>query len=93
MAQVARIDFESIERPYIVVNLAGEEKRLPVTFNDSDMALIGSNEDSAGDGFKAFFAKYLGNVVYELGDDQLSTLLKVWNAQREELGGPDMGES
>jgi len=92
MAQVARIDFDSIERPYILVNIAGEEKQLPVTFNDADMAIVGGADDPS-DGFKAFFAKYLGDVIYKLGDDQLSRLLKVWNAEREKLNEPELGES
>ena len=92
MAEVARIDFDTIERPYIIVNLAGDEHQLPITFNSEDMALVGAAEDP-GEGFKAFFAKYLGDVVYQLGDDQLTKLLNVWNAQRAELREPDLGES
>lgn len=91
MSEVARIDFGTIERPFITVNLAGEERRLPITFNDSDMALVGGAEDP-GDGIKAFFAKYLGDVVYELGDDTLSRILRVWTEQREALGEPELGE-
>jgi hypothetical protein len=92
MAEVARIDFESIERPYIIVNLAGEEKHLPITFDSEDMEIVGGAAD-AGEGFKKFFAKYLGDVVYQLGDNQLSRLLKVWNEQRGLLNEPDLGES
>lgn len=92
MAQVARIDFDSIERPYIIVGLAGEDKQLPITLNSEDMALVGAAEDP-GEGFKAFFAKYLGDVVYQLGDDQLTKVLNVWNTQRTALREPELGES
>lgn len=94
MAQVARIDFESVERPYIMVCIAGEEHQLPITFNDADLALVGSFGNEADKGFKAFFAKYLGDVVYEMGDNQLSQLLTSWQAEREALTGvPELGES
>ncbi len=92
MAQVARIDFETIERPTITVNLAGDEKTLPVTFNSADMELLAKAGDPEK-GIKAFFAKYLGDVVLELGDDNLKTLLTVWTEQRKAVGAPELGES
>lgn len=92
MAQVARIDFESVERPYIVVGIEGEDKQLPITFNSEDMAIVGGASDP-GEGIKAFFAKYIGDVVYQLGDDQLTKVLNVWNAQRAALSEPELGES
>lgn len=92
MAEVARIDFETVERPFITVNMGGDEKTLPLTFNDADLALIGSTEDG-GEGMKSFLAKYLGDVVRELGDDQLGTILRVWGEQRRLLGVPEVGES
>jgi len=92
MAQVARIDFESIERPTITVNLAGEERELPVTFDADDMKIVGSVDDS-GEGMTKFFAKYLGDVVYQLGDDQLMRILGVWTEQRRLVGAPELGEA
>ena len=92
MAQVARIDFEDIERPTITVNLAGDERELPVTFDSDDFAIIGKYEDE-GDGMRAFFAKYLGDVVYKLGDNHLTKLLAAWTEQRKAIGEPDLGEA
>lgn len=92
MAEVARIDFASIERPTITVNLAGEEKSLPVTFDSDDFSLVGKYDD-AGDGIKAFFAKYLGDVVYKLGDDLLKRIIVVWEEQRKAIGAPELGEA
>lgn len=92
MAEVARIDFETVERPFITVNMGGDERTLPLTFNDADLSLIGATEDG-GEGMKSFLAKYLGDVVRELGDDQLGTILRVWGEQRRLLGVPEVGES
>lgn len=92
MAEVARIDFESVERPFITVNMGGDERTLPLTLNDADMALVGGADDQVR-GIKAFVAKYLGDVTYELGDDQLGAILRVWGEQRKLLGAPEMGES
>lgn len=91
MPQVARIDFERIERPSITVNMAGDVRELPVTFNDADLKLVGSADDTTA-GITAFFAKYLGEVVHELGDDQLSILLNAWIEQRKAIGAPELGE-
>lgn len=91
MAQVARIDFESIERPFITVNMAGDEKRLPVTFNEQDLALLkGAGEGM--DGMMAFFAKYLGEDIRNVGDDQLKPLVSLFLEQRQALGAPSLGE-
>ena len=92
MPQVARIDFDTVERPFIVVNLSGEEHELPVTLDSSDLELVGQHDEPA-DGMLALMAKYLGDVVYRLGDYDLKRLLSVWNQQREALGEPDLGES
>lgn len=92
MAEVARLDFETIERPYITVNMAGDERRLYITFDSSDLELMGQYEDG-GEAVRAFFAKCLGDVVYDLGDDQLGALFKAWNDQRSAIGAPDLGES
>lgn len=91
MAQVARIDFESIERPFITVNMAGDEKQLPVTFNDADLKLMGKAGDEQ-DAIKAFFVKYLGEDILEIGDDQLKKLLTVWTEQRTLIDSPSLGE-
>lgn len=93
MAEVARIDFESIERPFITVNLGGEEKQLPITFDDSDLRLVGDYKGEPEKAIKAFFAKYLGDIVYKLGDDQLGHLAQVFTAQREAIGAPELGEA
>ena len=92
MAEVARIDFESIERPFITVNLGGDERTLPLTFNDADLKIMGEAVDP-GEGMKTFLAKYLGDVTYELGDNQLMTIMDVWRKQRDAIGAPDLGES
>ena len=92
MGEVARLDFESVERPFITVNIGGDERQLPLTFNSSDLDMMGQRDD-AGDGMVAFVAKYLGDVVYQLGDDQLMAILRTWNRCREPLMEPDVGES
>ena len=92
MGEVARLDFESVERPYITVNLGGDERRLPLTFDSSDFDLMGKTDD-AGEGLKAFLAKYLGDVTYQLGDDQLMAIMRVWQQQRRALAEPELGES
>jgi hypothetical protein len=91
MAQVARLDFETIERPTITVNMAGDEKQLPVTFNDADLKLLGKAENEQA-GLTAFFVKYLGEDILEIGDDQLKKLLTVWTEQRRLLDSPSLGE-
>lgn len=92
MGEVARLDFESVERPYITVNIGGEERQLPLTFNSSDLDLMGQHVE-AGEGMVAFVAKYLGDVTYQLGDNQLMAVLRTWNKCREPLMEPDVGES
>lgn len=91
MAQVARIDFESLERPFITVNMAGNEKRLPITFNEQDLSLMKQSAD-AMDGMISFFAKYLGEEIRDAGDDQLKMLSDLFIEQRAAIGAPTLGE-
>lgn len=91
MAEVARLDFASIERPFITVNIDGDEHKIPLTFNAADLKLFG--EDAEG-GFDAFMRKYLGDEVMDaIGDDLLRAIMSAWGQYRKELGEPDMGES
>lgn len=92
MAEVARIDFESIERPFITVNLAGDEKQLPLTFDSEDMELLGGVDDGS-EAIQQYFEKYLGPIVRKLGDDQIKQIYGVWIEQREAMGAPELGES
>lgn len=93
MAEVARISFTAaqLERPFIVVTLDGDEKRLPVTFNDADLKRANEYEDE-GDQLKAFFASYLGPIVYDLGDDILDSISAEWLAERKKIKAPALGE-
>ena len=67
MAQVARLDFETIERPTITVNMAGDEKQLPVTFNDADLKLMGKAGDEQD--AEAAMEDLEKSIVARLADD------------------------
>lgn len=91
MAEVARLDFASIERPFITVNIDGDEHKIPLTFNAADLKLFG---EGAEGGFDAFMRKYLGDEVMDaIGDDVLKSIISTWSNLRAEMGEPDMGES
>lgn len=91
MAEVARLSFETIERPFIAVDFAGDVKKLPLTFDAADLDLMGSGEDGA---FTKFLRKYLGDEVMDaIGDDVLKSIISTWSRLRAEMGEPDMGES
>lgn len=91
MAEVARLSFETIERPFITVDFAGDVKKLPLTFDAADLKLFG---EGAEGGFDAFMRKYLGDELMDaIGDDVLKSIITTWGKLRAEMGEPDMGES
>jgi len=79
------------KRPTLTVNAGDETFHVPLTFNRVEFERLGKVEDKFA-AVGEFFAKYLGDVYDELGDDDLSTLLDAWLAARKEIGAPDMGE-
>lgn len=93
MAEVARISFTAaqLERPFIVVNLDGDERRLPLTFNAEDLRIMGEHEEPAG-ALQAFYARYLGDIAGDLGDNVLMQISRVWQAERDKVSGPALGE-
>lgn len=91
MAEVARLSFETIERPFIAVDFAGDVKHLPLTFDAADMELLGGDESGS---FDKFLRKYLGDELMDaIGDDVLKSIITTWGKLRAEMGEPDMGES
>lgn len=91
MAEVARLSFDTIERPFIAVDFAGDVKKLPLTFDAADLDLMGSGESGT---FIKFVRKYLGDEVMDaIGDDVLKSIISTWSNLRAEMGEPDMGES
>lgn len=79
------------ERPVLTVNVGDEEYRVPLTFTRAEYEAIGAVEDKA-EAVNAFFAKYLGDVFDELGDDDMAVLFNAWTEARTALGAPGMGE-
>lgn len=81
------------ERPTLTVNIDGDEqKHIPLTFNRREFETLGRAEDQTA-AIYDFFAKYLGDVFEELGDDDLMALFDGWQRAREALGEPALGES
>ena len=79
MAEVARLSFDTIERPFIAVDFAGDVKKLPLTFDAADLELMGSGESGGAWNGTWYYSpsadnwKYLynnGNVA--IGWNQLS---------------------
>ena len=79
------------ERPTLTVNIGDEQIKVPLTFNRQEFAALGAASDKV-QATNDFFAKYLGDVFEELGDDDLMALFAAWTEARQELGMPDMGE-
>ena len=80
------------QRPTMTVNIGGErEVEVPLTFNRAEAVEFGKAEDGT-DAMFGFFRKYLGEVLDEIGDDDLNALLKAWTEGRRELGEPSLGE-
>ena len=81
------------ERPALTVNVGDEQYKVPLTFTRREIEQLGKAEDGGSAVFE-FFAKYLGEELYEqLGDDDLQALVEAWQKAREEMGAPSMGES
>ena len=78
-------------RPVLTVNVGDDVYRVPLTFNRAEYEALGAAEDKV-DATNDFFAKYLGDVFDELGDDDVAVLLNAWTEARKELGMPEMGE-
>ena len=80
------------ERPTLTVNVGAEQLHVPLTLTRAELAEIGKSDDmEAATG--RFFAKYLGDVYDELGDDDLQVLMAAWSEARAAIGAPGMGES
>ena len=79
------------ERPVLTVNVGDEQVKVPLTFNRVEFGELGNAEDkeNAMDGF---FERYLGEVYWQLGDDDITALYKAWTHARAKIGAPDMGE-
>lgn len=80
------------ERPALTVNVGDEQYQVPLTFTHTEMEQLGKDGDSGAAVF-SFFAKYLGDVYEQLGDDDLQTLIQAWTEARDAIGAPSMGES
>lgn len=81
------------ERPVLTVDVGGEEQfAVPLTFTRAEYEKLGK-ADSPDIAIFDFFRTYLGDVVDELGDDDVMALVTAWRDARAELGEPDMGES
>ncbi len=81
------------QRPELTVNIGGErEVGVPLTFTRQEYEEFGKAESKDGSMF-AFFRKYLGDVVDEIGDDDITALFSAWMDARNELGEPALGES
>jgi hypothetical protein len=72
------------------VNVGDESYGVPLTFNRAEYGELA--EKDGMDAVSDFFAKYLGDVSDELGDDDLSALFDAWTRARVALGAPDAGE-
>ena len=80
------------ERPSLTVDVGGErEVKVPLTFTHPEYVEIGGMDP--GEGMLEFFRKYLGDVIDEVGDDDLAALMKAWAEARAALGEPALGES
>ncbi len=80
------------ERPVLTVNIGDErEVGVPLTLTRTEYETIGKAADAEAAVFE-FFRKYLGDVVDDLGDDDLTALFTAWRDARAALGEPDMGE-
>lgn len=80
------------KRPTLTVNVGGERYQVPLTFSRTEFEELGRSEDKVA-ATNAFFAKYLGDLYDELGDDDITALFNAWTSARSEIGAPDMGES
>lgn len=79
------------KRPTLTVDVNGERMQVPLTFNRVEFEELGKADDKVS-AMASFFAKYLGDVYEELGDDDLMALYTAWTDARAEVGAPDMGE-
>lgn len=80
-------------RPTMQVEVDGEVRELPISFNATETAAIGDLMD--GDGniprarmatvFTDFARAYLGDAVLECTIEELSGLMGEWNRRREDL--------
>lgn len=80
-------------RPTITVRIGDEQHDVPLTFTRAELETIGTAEDKTAAINDYFFRKYLGDVVDDLGDDDLMTLFQAWTTAREEAGQPEVGEA
>lgn len=78
------------ERPMLTVNVGDESYGVPLTFNRSEYGELA--EKGGMEAVNGFFAKYLGDVFDELGDDDMVTLLEAWTSARSAIGAPSLGE-
>lgn len=79
------------ERPVLTVNVGDERLYVPLTFTREEYTQLGTAEDKT-EAIDAFFEKYLGDIIHELGDDDYMALLGAWSDARKEVGAPGMGE-
>lgn len=79
------------ERPCLTVNAGDCQYKVPLTFNRCEFEEIGRSADQQS-AMNDFFAKYLGDIYDQLGDDDLMALYGAWANARRELGAPSMGE-
>lgn len=79
-------------RPALTVSIDGErEVEVPLTFTRAEFESFGRAEDS-NTGIFEYFRKYLGEVLDQIGDDDLTTLVKAWTDERRKIGEPELGE-
>lgn len=81
------------KRPTMTVDVGGErEVEVPLTFTRAEFEAFGKAEDRETVLFD-FFRTYLGDVVDEIGDDDLGALVSAWNDARKRISEPQLGES
>jgi len=80
------------KRPVLTVGIGDDrEAELPLTLTHDEYTDFGK-ADSPEEAMLAFFRKYLGEVVDEIGDDDMTALIRAWSDARTTLGEPSMGE-
>ena len=81
------------ERPTLTVDIGGErEVGVPLTFTHAEFVELGKAK-TPEEGVFAFFRTYLGDVIDQIGDDDVRALLKAWGDARAAIGEPTLGES
>lgn len=81
------------ERPCLTVNFGDDEYKVPLTFTRDEYKDLGEREDEQDAAIFDFFRKYLGDIVDQIGDDDVIALIKAWRDARNELNGTNLGEA